>query len=103
MKRNRFLPIVLILAVMLIGLVLSRLVPGDKEPGENTSNWTSEHTVDSDGSKEENSKADNGKTWINGKNVKNSVNCGLTYDRIKAIEGSPLFLKRAAGAWSEDY
>jgi hypothetical protein len=79
MKRNRFLPIVL------------------------TSNWTSEHTVDSDGSKEENSKADNGKTWINGKNVKNSVNCGLTYDRIKAIEGSPLFLKGVAGAWSEDY
>lgn len=69
MKRNRFLPIVL------------------------TSNWTSEHTVDSDGSKEENSKADNGKIWINGKNVNKSVNCGLTYDRIKAIEGSPLFLK----------
>lgn len=66
MKRNRFLPIVLILAVMLIGLVLSRIVPGDKEPGENTSNWTSEHTVDSDGSKEENSKADNGKTLDDG-------------------------------------
>ena len=27
------------------------------------------------------------------KKSKNSVNCGLTYDRIKAIEGGPLFLK----------
>lgn len=41
-------------------------MPGDKEPGENTSNWTSEHTVDSDGSKEENNKADNGKTLDDG-------------------------------------
>ena len=62
MKRNRFLPIVL------------------------TSNWTSEHTVDSDGSKEENSKADNGKT------SPIQINGTFYYMARKSLESKPSFM-----------